>query len=128
VARFGGAADCYERGRPSYPAGAVASLIEQLGVARDGVVLDLAAGTGKLTRLLSAHVDTVIAVEPVEEMRRELASKLPTVRLLDGTAEQIPLPDGCVDAVFIAEAFHWFARPTPPPRSPGSSGHGAGWR
>jgi SAM-dependent methyltransferase len=71
-------------------------------------VLDLAAGTGKLTRLLLPQVTKVIAVEPVPEMRRELAMQLPTVAVCDGAAEAIPIADHCVDAVFVGEAFHWF--------------------
>jgi SAM-dependent methyltransferase len=71
-------------------------------------VLDLAAGTGKLTRMLTATGVAVIAVEPVEAMRRVLVAALPGVEVLDGTAEAIPIPDGGVDAVTVAQAFHWF--------------------
>lgn len=105
---FGQAAECYERGRPSYPPRAIARLIEEFGVAREGVVLDLAAGTGKLTQLLLPHVSRVIAVEPVRQMRRKLAAQLPTVTILDGVAEAIPIDDAAIDAVFVGEAFHWF--------------------
>jgi ubiquinone/menaquinone biosynthesis C-methylase UbiE len=105
---FGSQAEAYERGRPSWPADAVAGLLERFG---SGTVLDLAAGTGKLTRILAERADTVIAVEPVEGMRRVLREQLPHVRAIDGTAEAIPLPDACVDAVFVAEAFHWFDPP-----------------
>jgi SAM-dependent methyltransferase len=69
------------------------------------VVLDLAAGTGKLTRLLATSGATVIAVEPVAEMRAALPS---SARILDGTAEEIPLDAGTVDLVTVAQAFHWF--------------------
>lgn len=105
---FGQTAELYERGRPSYPPNAIAQLMVAFGVTRGGVVLDLAAGTGKLTRVLVAHVSTVIAVEPVVEMRCELAVQLPAVTVLDGTAEAIPIREGSVDAVFVGEAFHWF--------------------
>lgn len=71
-------------------------------------VLDLAAGTGKLTELLARHAGRVIAVEPVEGMRQVLAAKLPGAEVLDGTAEAIPLDSESVDAAFVAEAFHWF--------------------
>jgi len=71
-------------------------------------VLDLAAGTGKLTRLLTATGAEVVAVEPVPGMREQLAAAVPGVEVLDGTAEAIPLPDGSVDAVTVAQAFHWF--------------------
>jgi SAM-dependent methyltransferase len=108
VRAWGAAADHYERGRPGWPEGAVASVIDRFGAAR---VLDLAAGTGKLTRVLAEHADDVIAVEPLEGMRRQLEQHLPRVRVLTGTAEAIPLADGGVDAVFVAEAFHWFDLP-----------------
>ena len=71
-------------------------------------MLDLAAGTGKLTRQLVPTGATVIAVEPLGEMRAQLARVLPAVEALDGTAESIPLADGSVDAVTVAQAFHWF--------------------
>jgi SAM-dependent methyltransferase len=105
---FAGSARSYERGRPGYPADAIAGLIEQLGIGRESVVVDLAAGTGKLTRLLSPYAGAVIAVEPVGEMRRELAAQVPDVTILDGIAEAIPLENESVDAVFVGEAFHWF--------------------
>jgi ubiquinone/menaquinone biosynthesis C-methylase UbiE len=105
---FGSQAEAYERGRPGWPIDAVAGLLERFG---SGTVVDLAAGTGKLTRILAEQADTVIAVEPVEGMRRVLREQLPHVRAIDGTAEAIPLPDDCVDAVFVAEAFHWFDLP-----------------
>jgi SAM-dependent methyltransferase len=101
---FGAQAEAYERGRPGYRADAVARLVERFG-ARE--VVDLAAGTGKLTRILAEHAQ-VIAIEPVDGMRAVLETQVPAARVMAGTAEAIPLPDGSVDAVFIAEAFHWF--------------------
>jgi SAM-dependent methyltransferase len=98
---FSRAAAEYERGRPGYPAAA----LEPLALSPDLVVLDLAAGTGKLTRMLVESGATVIAVEPVAEMRAELPA---SVEVLDGTAERIPLADGSVDLVTVAQAFHWF--------------------
>jgi SAM-dependent methyltransferase len=71
-------------------------------------VLDLGAGTGKLTRLLVATFGHVTAVEPAEPMRRALAPLCPAAEVRDGTGQQIPLPDRSVGAVFAAEAFHWF--------------------
>jgi ubiquinone/menaquinone biosynthesis C-methylase UbiE len=71
-------------------------------------VLDLGAGTGKLTRDLLPTGAEVVAVEPLDEMRAQLLSAVPGVRALKGTAEQIPLPDASVDAVLSAQAFHWF--------------------
>jgi SAM-dependent methyltransferase len=102
---FGAMAEEYERGRPGWPAGAIAAVLERFGAR---TVLDLAAGTGKLTELLAGLADDVVAVEPVDGMRRVLAARLPGVRALAGTAEAIPLPDGSVDAVLVGEAFHWF--------------------
>lgn len=105
---FGRAADAYERGRPGYPADAVALLLDELGAGPDSEVMDLAAGTGKLTRQLRPHVGKVVAVEPVAAMRDRLVAGLPDVQVLDGTAEELPVGDGTVDAVFVAQAFHWF--------------------
>jgi SAM-dependent methyltransferase len=71
-------------------------------------VVDLAAGTGKLTEVLVAAGADVVAVEPLANMRAELERALPSVRALDGAAERIPLPDGSADAVLVGQAFHWF--------------------
>jgi SAM-dependent methyltransferase len=103
------AADAYERGRPGYPEDAVGRLAAELGLEGGRVVLDLAAGTGKLTRHLVETGAEVVAVEPVEQMRAALGQRLPGVTAVAGTAEQIPLPDGSVDAVAVGQAFHWFA-------------------
>ena len=108
AAGFDRAADAYERGRPGYPPEAVAHLAAEIRLGPGATVLDLAAGTGKLTRMLTATGAKVIAVEPVEGMRRVLMSALPGVEVLDGTAEAIPVADGAVDAVTVAQAFHWF--------------------
>lgn len=100
---FGSAAAAYERGRPGYPTEAVDFVLPP-GVRR---VLDLGAGTGKLTRQLVTRGLDVVAVEPLEQMRAELHRVLPEVRVLAGTAEALPLPDGSVDAVLVAQAWHW---------------------
>ena len=100
---FARSADAYERGRPGYPEAAVRHVIAQLPAR--AVVLDLAAGTGKLTRPLLEAGLRVIAVEPVAEMRAALPA---AARRLDGTAEAIPLEPGAVDAVTVGQAFHWF--------------------
>jgi SAM-dependent methyltransferase len=100
---FGAVADAYERGRPPYPAEAIDWLIPA-GAAH---VLDLGAGTGKLTRLLTGRGLDVTAVEPSEGMREKLRQAVPGVRALDGTGERIPLPDRSVDAVLVAQAWHW---------------------
>ena len=71
-------------------------------------MLDLAAGTGKLTQAIVAAGASVVAVEPLEGMREQLQAALPEVPALDGSAEQIPLEDASVDAVLVGQAFHWF--------------------
>jgi SAM-dependent methyltransferase len=108
TAGFGSSADAYERGRPGYPDAAVAHLAAELAIGPEVRVLDLAAGTGKLTRLLVEGGAAVVAVEPVAAMRAALERAVPGVAVLDGTAESIPLSDGAVDAVAVAQAFHWF--------------------
>ena len=106
-----GVAAAYDRGRPSYPAEAVAHVVGHGGIGPGRRVLDLAAGTGKLTRLLVPSGADVIAVEPVAEMRERLATITPPVDARDGTAESLPLDDASVDAVTVAQAFHWFDPP-----------------
>jgi SAM-dependent methyltransferase len=101
-------ADVYERGRPSYPATAVERIVSRLDLRPGRIVLDLAAGTGKLTRLLVPSGANVIAVEPVLEMRQELEQHIRGVVTLAGTAERLPLTDRYVDAVTVGQAFHWF--------------------
>jgi SAM-dependent methyltransferase len=105
---FGAKADDYEKGRPDYPPSAIRWLIEQLRIESSSTVIDLAAGTGKLTRALLPTGARVIAVEPVAGMRDTLRSVLPSAEVLDGTAEQLPVPDGFADAVTVGQAFHWF--------------------
>jgi ubiquinone/menaquinone biosynthesis C-methylase UbiE len=105
---FGGAADDYERGRPGWPEEAITHLTARLGVGPEASVLDLGAGTGKLTRALVERFARVSAVEPLESLRRRLQAVAPQAEALSGTAESIPLPEGSVDAVFVGEAFHWF--------------------
>jgi len=100
---FARSAAAYERGRPGYPEPAIRYVVAQLPPR--AVVLDLAAGTGKLTRPLLDAGLRVIAVEPVPEMREALPAG---ARPLDGTAEAIPLADGAVAAVTVGQAFHWF--------------------
>jgi SAM-dependent methyltransferase len=101
-------AERYERGRPDYPAAAVDAIAERCGLRPGRTVLDLAAGTGKLTRLLVPTGAAVLAVEPVPEMRAELERRVRGVATLGGTAERIPLADRYVDAVTVGQAFHWF--------------------
>ena len=94
----------YDRGRPGYPRAAIEWLLG--GTPLD--VLDLGAGTGKLTAALLDAGHRVLAVEPLTEMREVLAARLPPAHVLAGTAEQLPLADASVDAVVVGAAFHWF--------------------
>jgi SAM-dependent methyltransferase len=106
---FGRAAREYELGRPVWPEELLDRVVAELGLGRDAQVLDLGAGTGKLTRSLVPRFAEVLAVEPDDAMRTVLEEVVPETEALAGNAEAIPLPDGSVDAVFSAEAFHWFA-------------------
>src|ERR1017187_2208001 len=103
AASFGAAADVYERGRPSYPAKAIDWLLPPGG--RRG--LDPGAGTGKLTRQLRDRGLDVVAVGPSEGMRAQLSESVADIRVYPGSAEEIPLDDGSVDVVLVAQAWHW---------------------
>jgi SAM-dependent methyltransferase len=107
---FGAEADAYERARPSYPDDAVAWLADALRLHAGARVCDLAAGTGKFTRLLIPHLQgaELLAVEPVEGMRTLLAGSLPDVPVAAATAEALPLADGSLTGIAVAQAFHWF--------------------
>jgi SAM-dependent methyltransferase len=104
---FDRVADEYERTRPDYPD----ALLDLLPLDADAAVLDLGAGTGKLTRVLARRYLDVTAVEPLPNMRATLERVVPGVTALAGSAERIPLEDGAVDGVFAAQAFHWFDKP-----------------
>ena len=108
---FDRSAGDYERGRPEYPAAAIDLLARELRIGPGSSVVDLAAGTGKLTRGLIRTGARVIAVEPVQGMRTELIRAVPGAEVLAGTAEAIPLADESVAAVLVAQAFHWFDHP-----------------
>jgi SAM-dependent methyltransferase len=95
----------YERGRPSYPR----QVVGVPGLPTAATVLEVGAGTGKLTRLLVREFAHVLAVEPDCDMRRWFTAVCPQARLIGGSAEGIPLADASVDGIFSAEAFHWFA-------------------
>jgi SAM-dependent methyltransferase len=107
---FGSVATAYAQHRPGYPDEAVAWALESL--TNGGRVLDLAAGTGKLTEAIlrcGVPATAVLAVEPDGGMRAELSRRLPEIAVRPGSAEQIPAAEGAVDAVLVGQAFHWFA-------------------
>jgi len=104
---FGAEADAYERARPSYPPDAVAWLVEALSISARSTVADVAAGTGKFTRLLAPIGAWIVAVEPVDGMR----ARLPRMPTAAATAEALPFASGSVDAITVAQAFHWFDAP-----------------
>ncbi len=108
---FQAGAAAYELARPGYPDPAIDLLARELGIGPGTRVCDLAAGTGKLTRRLVELGADVVAIEPVDGMRDQLLTAVPDVEVLDGAAEAIPLPDGSVDVVTVAQAFHWFDAP-----------------
>ena len=101
---FGGVAEAYERGRPTYPADAVQWMLGE----QPRSVLELGAGTGKLTRVLVALGHDVHATDPDPAMLAILEAQLPGTRTAVASAEEIPLADASVDAVIAAQAFHWF--------------------
>jgi ubiquinone/menaquinone biosynthesis C-methylase UbiE len=106
--RFADVAGEYERGRPDYPPAVAGALAAELQLGVGARVLDLAAGTGKLTRALLAFGLDVIAVEPQGALRELLAASVGDECVRDGLAEAIPLPDGSLAAVTVADAIHWF--------------------
>lgn len=98
----------YERSRPGYPSAAIDLLVAELALDDGRTVLELAAGTGKLTRLMVGAGARVVAVEPVPAMRRHLAVAVPSVPVVAAVAEAVPLAQHSVGAVVVATAFHWF--------------------
>ncbi len=110
-AGFDREAASYERARPSYPPDCVEWFAEQLGIRPGRAVLDLAAGTGKFTRLLEPFGAQLIAAEPVDGMRAVLARTSPAVPVLSCSAELLPFRAETLDAITVAQAFHWFDAP-----------------
>jgi SAM-dependent methyltransferase len=108
TAGFAEVADAYERGRPDYAPAVVGAIAAELGIPAAGPVLDLAAGTGKLTRALLGVGFEVVAVEPQLQLRELLEASVGHERVREGLAEAIPLPEESVAAVTVADAFHWF--------------------
>jgi SAM-dependent methyltransferase len=104
---FGSTVEAYRRGRPSYPPEAVNWLVAGLRLGPGRTVVDVGAGTGKFSALLIPSGVQVVAVEPLAAMREGFAAELPGVKVLEGSAEALPLPDGSADAIVAAQAFHW---------------------
>ena len=105
---FGRAAEPYERVRPSYPKDAVAWLVDNLRIGPGRAVLDLAAGTGKFTRLLVPFGAVLVAAEPVDGMRHAFVVAVPGVPMVAAAAEALPVAPASLDVVTVAQAFHWF--------------------
>lgn len=105
AAGFADVADVYERGRPEYAPGVLELLAREIGVGRGRIVLDLGAGTGKLTRPLLAAGASVVAVEPQPAMRVRLPA---AATVLDAAAEALTLGDASVDAAVAGDSWHWF--------------------
>ncbi len=108
AAGFGSRAEMYETARPGYPPEAVAWLVEKSGIGPHSEVIDVGAGTGKLTRLLSATGAHLTAIDPLAEMLAVLSRAVPGTPIVQAAAEDLPLADGSVDAITCAQAFHWF--------------------
>lgn len=101
--------DAYEKARPDYPMDAIAHIIAELELGRSSVIADVGAGTGKFTQALLPTGAKVYAVEPLDAMREKL--DLPGVVPVRASAESVPLPDKSLDAITVAQAFHWFDGP-----------------
>jgi ubiquinone/menaquinone biosynthesis C-methylase UbiE len=101
-------AAAYERARPGYPPECTAWFVEHLGIGPGRDVLDLAAGTGKFTRLLEPFGARIVAAEPVDGMRDVLHRTSPAVPVVASTAERLPFRAASFDAITVAQAFHWF--------------------
>jgi len=109
---FATGSDLYERARPGYTDDVVAHLVGSLAIGPSSRILDVAAGTGKLTRALAATGASVVASEPSASMRAVFASVLPGTSQVGATAEHLPFADATFDAVAVAQAFHWFDAPS----------------
>lgn len=109
---FEAAADEYEAARPEIPEVALRFLTEQLCLRASSRILDVGAGTGKITRALARTYQNIIALEPVQAMRQKIHMFAPNTRVIGGVTEAIPLENVSVDAVVAGNSFHWFANAT----------------
>ena len=105
---FRSAVTRFEHGRPGYPAAAVSHLLDVLHITAGSTVVELGAGTGKLTRALASAEARIIAVEPLPEMFRQLLATVPGVPVLDAVAEALPPMTSSVDVLVAAQSWHWF--------------------
>jgi len=103
--------DLYNAARPSYPEDAIDYFVATLGLSAKSRVLDLGAGTGIFSRQLLSRVGQLVAVDPSASMRDAFRSSTPDVEVIEGSDVEIPLETSSVDAVFVAQAFHWFDAP-----------------
>jgi SAM-dependent methyltransferase len=106
---YGHGAQTYARGRPGFPPQSLDWLLDDLALRPGKIALELGAGTGKFTKILTQTGADVIAVEPVAAMLQQLCIDQPQVRTLRAHAQHLPLNDGAVDVVICAQSFHWFA-------------------
>ncbi len=111
AAQFDSVAESYDFGRPEYAPAVAGAIAGELGLVPGDPVLDLGSGTGKLARALLALGLDVVAVEPQPSLRAVLSERIGAERVRDGVAEALPLADGSLAAVTVADAFHWFDRP-----------------
>ena len=105
---FQASADAYDRGRPSYPADAIDFIARKFKFSPGKIIVDLGAGTGKLTQQLLPYGPRLMAIEPIAGMRQKFSQRLPQVPILEGSAEAMPIPSQSVDIVLVGQAFHWF--------------------
>lgn len=109
--KFTGKAQHYEAGRPSYPQSLLDSLYNNYGLSADSVIADIGSGTGKLTKQLLQRGSHVIAVEPNDDMRnaaQQALQQYTTLQIVKGSDAATTLPNNSVDAITVAQAFHWF--------------------
>ena len=124
-ASFGQVAEDYEATRPGWPLEPFTDVLEHFGVRERPDVVDVAAGTGKLTRTLARFAGTLVAIEPDAELREVIQRVLPDVDVFSGTAEAIPLEEASADVVCAGQAFHWFDLERAGTSSPACSGPAA---